>query len=233
MLLSSNKQFIFIHIPKTAGSSIKLAFKPYETKEHSKFTLDPKLLHFLKNRSDRLKAKGMSFPSHMAIWDIQRRMTLDLNQFTLFTVIRNPWERFLSLYQHYQRDPMHPYSKQANKLDLNRFAGFLIDKQTSSPHIDSLPQVNYLLDKSGQVKVNYLLKFEMLEQALDILCKELNLEPVKLPRINVSPKAHNYLKEFDQETIELIAEYDRGIIEVGKYSTNPEQDTTHSVIKIQ
>ncbi len=233
MLLSSKEKLIFIHIPKTAGTSIKLALKPYETKKPSDFTQDQRLLQFINERPDRLKEQGMVFPNHMGIWDINKRMTLDLNQYTTFTIIRNPWARFLSLYKHYQRDPMHPYYKQANEYDLNGFAKFLINKQSSSPHVDSLPQINYLIDNSGQVKMNYLLKFEMLEQALDVLCKELGLKPIKLSKINASPQSHDYLKEYNTETWNLISEFEKGIIELGKYSNSPkEQQSTHSVIKI-
>lgn len=216
MLFSSERKFLFVHIPKTAGTSLKLALKPYEVSNPRAFTDDPQMLDFLQSRSQRLKAQGMIFPNHIQISTIQKLMNLNLNQFSVFTVIRNPWSRLFSLYKHYQRDSNHPYSKISNEYDFKEFVRFLLLNKTSSPHIDSLPQIHYLLNRKQRIGVNYLLKLEELVPALTILCGKLGIE-IELPTANVSIQKFSYLDECDEETIQLISEYEKDIINLGKY----------------
>ncbi len=231
MLFSPDKKFLFVHIPKTAGTSLKIALKPYEAKNPEAFTEDPKMLDFLQARSPRLKSQGMIFPNHIQVSTIQKLMNLDLNQLTVFTVIRNPWSRLFSLYQHYQRDSIHPYAKMANEYSFKKFVRFLLLNKKSAPCIDSLPQIDYLLNRKNRIGVNYLLKLEELIPALTVLCGKLELA-IELPTMNVSSQNSSYVEVCDGETIQLISEYEKGIIALGKYVYGQEISSSHSVIEV-
>jgi hypothetical protein len=230
MLFSDQKNFLYIHIPKTAGSSLKLALKPYESTQPIAFVNDPELLDFIHNRSERLKNRGMTFPNHMRIRDVQRQMSVNLSKLTVFAMIRNPWERMQSLYDHYRRDPQHPYCEVANKLDLNHFVKFLMQVRQTQPYIDALPQMDYLTGKDGLIEVDYILKYEKMDQALSLLNKELQLM-LTITRANAAPEHYRYA--MDKETQTLIHEYEKGIIGLAQYFYDKSIDPMISVIKVE
>lgn len=83
MLLSHKYKFIFIHIPKNGGTSIKAALSPYADKEYEM----P-----YKHR------KSKYWRDHLKCW----------NEYFKFVFVRNPWDRMISkrFYQLYiQPDP--------------------------------------------------------------------------------------------------------------------------------
>ena len=78
MLISET--FIFIHIPKTAGTSISRAVSPYATNRK---------LH---------KSRDCEFASHITLKKLQTREKIQIDNYFTFAFVRNPWERIQSLY---------------------------------------------------------------------------------------------------------------------------------------
>ena len=89
MICPRNK-FIFIHIPKTGGTSI----------EDALFTF-PEVYHFLKDKNrDKPLINNAFFPLRQD--GLAETIKNNPNYF-LFTFVRNPWDRFVSLYRHSSR----------------------------------------------------------------------------------------------------------------------------------
>jgi len=81
MIISLSKRFIFVHNPKTAGSSISRALKP-----------------FAKDGRELLKTT-----KHETITGFQERTKMDLSDFFIFGFTRNPWGRACSFYHYLQK----------------------------------------------------------------------------------------------------------------------------------
>ena len=79
MLLSRSHKFIFVHIAKTAGSSIEYALKQY-----SDVTIE------LRNNDTWQEGK------HLSIKEIEGKFSLNLDSYFKFTIVRHPVSRAFS-----------------------------------------------------------------------------------------------------------------------------------------
>ncbi|MEM1048537.1 MAG: sulfotransferase family 2 domain-containing protein [Pseudomonadota bacterium] len=216
MFFSKSKDFLFIHIPKTAGTSLKLAFRPYGIDDPLTISADPELSRFLENRPRHLVERGMAFPNHLGVRSVARLTKLDLETLTIMSVVRDPWRRMQSLYRHIRRDKRHPYNAIAAGQALKGFVGHLLKRRQDRPYVDTLPQMDYLVDQSGRVGVDVILKQDSLEDGLHLLCRDLQIS-LELPRANASPEHQDAPDAIDSETQDMIADYEAGIIRLLGY----------------
>lgn len=190
---------------------MKLAFRPYGIDDPLEISADPELSRFLENRPRHLVERGMVFPNHLGVRSVARLTRLDLDTLTIMTVVRDPWRRMQSLYRHIRRDERHPYNAIAAGQALKGFVGHLLKRRDDRPYVDTLPQMDYLVDQSGRVGVDVILKQDCLEDGLRILCRDLQM-PLELPRANASPEHQDAPDALDHETRDMIAEYEAGIV---------------------
>ena len=128
----SDNNITFIHIPKTAGASITLWY----------------LKNILKMNRDLIKENNHIFAS-----EIQNPSPVT------FTVIRNPWDRIVSIYM-FMKYTMH-------EVILTDFYDFVLDKikfMRLGVHKISTPQIRWI-----EPGVTHLLRFENLEKDFKII----------------------------------------------------------------
>src|SRR5690606_13135991 len=94
LVLSDQKKFLFIHLPKTGGNSIQTLLKAYS---EDKIVC----LNALQDGVERFEIRN-EYPSlhkHSSLSDYKRELpeTTFLNLFK-FSTIRNPWDRAISHY---------------------------------------------------------------------------------------------------------------------------------------
>ena len=168
-------KFIFIHINKTGGSSIEKALN-----------IPPEHLTALE-KIEELGRKN---------WE--RRFS--------FTVIRNPWDKVVSHYH---------YRVQINNIDLSvRPIGFKEwVKRTygiqdvfyyDNPKM-FMPQSDWITDHNGRVLVDFVCRFENLDDDFSYVCEKLR-KSTNLPHIKAS-KRGKYGNYYDEETIEIVARW--------------------------
>ena len=115
MLISYSHNFIFIHIPKSAGTSIASALEPYKT--HSA------------KEDDRLH-------QHFSALQISQEISSEVYElFIKFAFIRNPWSLIVSLYHYILRSNNHPQHVDVKSLDnFDDFVQWALDTdQTHTP----------------------------------------------------------------------------------------------------
>ncbi|MBV1927325.1 MAG: sulfotransferase family protein, partial [Rhodobacteraceae bacterium] len=108
MILSSGRRYVFIHIPKTAGTSLALALESRAMKDDIMLGDTPKA------RRRRHRVKGMltrgRLWKHSTLADIEGLVDQDvLNGLYVFTLVRNPWDRVVSYY-HWLREQQFNHS---------------------------------------------------------------------------------------------------------------------------
>jgi hypothetical protein len=117
-LFSRKKQLYFLHIPKTAGTSVSNSLTEIAVKKNLSM-VGPILIDHLVERPHWEKADLLV--GHLGL------LPLDHN-FRYFTVLRDPLERLYSHYSHVKRDPGHYFNKIVTAEKIN-FEDFLLDER--------------------------------------------------------------------------------------------------------
>jgi hypothetical protein len=177
---------IFIHIPKVAGTSIIDAFG---------YSWSDKNSHFLGDGY-------LASPSH---WKEYEECYKD---YKIFTVIRNPYDRFVSGWK---------YCKSTQNLDINHLLKHLPRSGHDNIHITK--RQSEFIFKDDKPIYNYLLYFENLQNNFDQLCDRIGKERVKLKKLNQTPRKNykNYFTPFAKKMFDKIYEEDLRRFSVYKF----------------
>lgn len=185
---------IFIHIPKNAGSSISEAF-------------------------------GFKHVNHSTYLQLEAVVgESDIRDFYTFTFVRNPYDRFISLY-HYARLTESKYHSSINPdkamygkhldydllkdADVKDCAIYLIEGKLKHDNswLHWQPQVNWLKDKNGEILIDFVGRYENLEVDYHKIAKRLGID-AELKHHNKSRNNHSSYRDlFDKDTKKIIEEY--------------------------
>jgi chondroitin 4-sulfotransferase 11 len=211
-MISHNHRCIFVHIPKTAGTSIEKIFYGTNSKKGS----DHRFLQ--------------EYPSQL------------INQYYKFCVVRNPWERVFSIFNYYRNGGNNytpPNFKEEVKQTFRRLfisnyhTDFEISKlmpQDFNVFCDTFlregkdfygnralyPQIDYI-SIDGKVAMDRIIRFENLNDDLLIAMNELNMS-FKMEHHRKSVGSDSFKAHFNQNSIDLVANYYRAEIEMFGYS---------------
>ncbi len=182
-----NGPFIFIHINKTAGTSIGKAIG-LPVKHHQ-------------------TAKEVIAAIGRERWETAYK----------FTLVRNPWDKVVSHYE---------YRRKRNKTEVASrnisFSTWL--KKTYGPEQDSFyynnpkafqPQVEWLKDDEGKISIDFVGKFESINEDFNHIKREIGLS-AELPHLNASKRA-GYQSYYDDETRDIVANWFREDIDAFGY----------------
>jgi len=124
------------------------------------------------------------------------------NDYFTFTFVRNPWDKIVSQY-HYNGEK---FCKRhcGRMLNFEEYVKLLIanDRIYTTFTPQNLP---YIIDGSDDVMVDFIGRFENLEEDFAYICRRLDIVDVKLPQLNISKHKH-YSEFYNNETREIIAE---------------------------
>lgn len=203
MIISTQRRYIFVHIPKTGGSAMALALEARAAKDDILIGDTPKA------RARRGRLNGVQVPGrlwkHSTLADIDG--LVDLSQMFVFTLVRNPWDRMVSYY-HWLRAQRfdHPAVVRAKTLD---FSGFLHHPGTGGS-LQAAPFASYVTDAGGVMRAGLFIRLEQLERDLVPLAAHLGFAPV-LPMANQSERARDwrpYYSDIDATTLARICASD-------------------------
>ncbi|WP_069300155.1 sulfotransferase family 2 domain-containing protein [Neptunicoccus sediminis] len=160
MIISHGRQFIFVHIPKTGGTSLALALEQKAMKDDILIGDTPKAQQRRRRLKD-VKTSGRLW-KHSKLADVYGLVDQDqLERYFVFTLVRNPWDRMVSYY-HWLRgqDFDHPAVTLAKGVG---FSTFLNDRTTrASLSIDGAAR--YVSDRDGVERCNLFLRLENLAE---------------------------------------------------------------------
>jgi hypothetical protein len=185
-MISFQKRFLFVHIPKTAGNSIQSVLRDYSEDQ----------LVALRKEQDGVERFGLRNPKYK----IKKHSTLieyrtalgeaEFGSLYKFTCVRNPWDRMVSYY-------FTPTQK-AEAWDRNKFRKIISN---------AVSVADYLRLNQGKkdpfANVDYIMRFENLAGDFRVVCAALDISPTILPQYNRSNREH-YSKYYDKELRELV-----------------------------
>ena len=179
MLLSIEKKFIFIHIPKTAGSSVTEVLSPY--------ALNPvksqyrRLLSHLPVPENPERAW---FRIHDKAYWIRLKLPRAMFEgFHTFAAVRNPYDYAVSYYAFQRGNPRSRRFREAQNTSFLEFLTYMEKKD----RLSGISQTSWITDLRGRIIIDELLRFETIERDFAGLAARLGLE-TSLPHVNKSDR---------------------------------------------
>jgi hypothetical protein len=170
---------LFVHVPKTAGQSVENYFL---SKLDMSWAERSELL--LKPNSDRTlgpeRLAHLYAHEYIDMGYVSRQTFQELYKFTF---VRNPFDRLVSEYKYRKLDVRHSFKD----FVLNRLPSdeFLNDTR----HI--VPQSRYLFDENEALLVDFVGRFENLNQDFATICEALNFDDRVLPYVNKTKRSYS------------------------------------------
>jgi hypothetical protein len=213
MLLSFTHRFLFVHVYKVAGTSVMTALQPYAHRPRELLLnrIAGRLNELLGLRLTVPFSKYRVFPNHIKARELRDVLPARIfDRSFKFAFVRNPWDWQVSLYHFMLKKSAHSYHQFVSSL--GGFADYLRWRVRAEKRL----QKDFLTDERGNFLVDFVGRFERLEQDFRHICQTLNLD-VKLPRLNQSPH-RDYRSYYDSLTRELVATHFREDIEAFGYT---------------
>lgn len=202
MLLSHRYRFLFVHIAKTGGTSVRAALQRYRWR-------DPYYLpQWLASKMSGLAGHELAIklPRHCKVITAQEMLPREFyNDLFKFGFVRNPWDLQVSSYHHIKRERPHLVLPDESfeefltrKLDPNRPWQYHIDTSIT-------PQSDYLVDLRGNLIVDFVGRYENLQNDFDHCCERIGLPIHALPHRRKANDRSRYRDYYNATTQKLVA----------------------------
>ena len=200
MIISPGRNFIFVHIPKTGGTSLAQALEGRAMKDDILIGDTPKALKRRK-RLKRAVAAGRLW-KHSTLADIDGLVSAEfVADAFVATMVRNPWDRMVSYYHWLQVQTFdHPAVHLAKSHD---FSGFLNAPHTQAT-LKANPYTHYVTDAGGTERCAAYLRLERFDEDAALLWRHLGFR-LDLPHINASNRLSGYKSYYSPKDAKLIA----------------------------
>lgn len=175
MIISPKLEVIFIHNPKTAGISISRVMKE----------LDPAIIPTLHKH------------------DTPASIPLPFAEYLSFTIVRNPWDRMVSLYHQFWKIRDNYTPKIVPEIEDRSFKYFCMEahKLPSFAENDELMMIHRSPQLAWVDGVDMVFFYE--NDLKEIMTKVFDREPWHIPHENVSVRS-NYKSYYDAELIDYV-----------------------------
>lgn len=220
MLLSNRYNFLYVHIAKTGGTSVRAALKSLQWKDpyYAAQFICSRLSHMT---GHRIAAK---LPRHAKIVAAQEMLPKEFFD-GLFkcAFVRNPWDLQVSSYHHLKRERPHLLEGHESFEDFTRWK--LNPERPYQYHLDTAitPQTDYLIDLHGTVLTNFLGRYERLHEDFAHICKTIGVAPPELPhKRQAKDRKSDYRSYYSDETAALVGRHFARDLEVLGYRFDPE-----------
>ena len=231
MMFSPVHNYVFIHIPKSAGSSIR--------KSLSDIDRPPRPLRIWNRLTGRKIAQPVveiqSLHTHSDARDVLKSLgTETYGKCFTFAFVRNPWDRIVSLYNHVWQGALDraagrqqpkvltaqeeiENSKRVESLGFRKW--LLSEEYQSDKYGQSLTQrsqLQWLCDDNGQLITQFVGRVESIQDDIRQVERGINAR-IHLVHVNKS-RHRDYRDEYCDETRDFVAHHFREDIETFDYT---------------
>ncbi len=219
MLLSVRYKFLFVHIAKTGGTSVRATLQRLRWRDPYYWPM------FLCSRLSHLTGHriGTKFPRHAKIILAQESLPTEFFQSLFkFAFVRNPWDLQVSSFHHIRRERPHLMQ---GRTDFADFLKWKLDPERPYQyHIDTSIQLqsDYLVDLRGQILVDFVGRYECLEADFRTVCERIGIPFPAMPhRRRATDRETDYRSYYNEETADLVARHFSRDIELLGYGFEP------------
>lgn len=193
-MVSHKYKAIFIHVPKTGGSSIEQIIWPVE-----RGRAESDLWMGFKDRfRNKYQTGGLQ---HLLATQVRQELGQTIfDSYFKFCIVRDPWSKAVSQFNYMKTRP-----------DLMGFIGMLegdcfkryLSLIQKREHVQWLPQYRFVFDDNGENLVDYIGRFESLECEARHALAVLNIPFVGFPHLNKGAQISVF--ERDSEARDIVA----------------------------
>ena len=194
-IVNDKQKYVFIQIPKTGSSSVGFAF-------HKQLRCPEPFLH------------------HQTLRQIESHNNIDDSYF-VFTFVRNPWDRLVSLWSDFTQERGRQYSGTITLekdwlTEFGTFHNFCLEFPNSylSDDVFTRPQVDFI--ESENIGVDFIGRYEELDAGFKQVCGHVMHPYEKLPHIRKT-KHSNYRDYYNDESMGSVASFYKQDIDRFKY----------------
>lgn len=221
MIISHKHKFVFIHSPKTAGTSIRrlLSYNPYLNEDiiagHWHGITEEQY-----NKFPHVSREIWTHTSALLGKEFFEEKGWDWDSYFKFGFIRNPWDRMMSSYRYlveHIEDRVNPHPRNLQIYENYRhrpIKDFILERAKD-------PTVQYLCDKDKNLMVDFVGKYENLQEDMEKIIK-MFVPQIKdcqwsLPHKNATKKTKHYHEFYDRDSREKVRSVSEKTIELGNY----------------
>lgn len=195
MLLSIEKRFLFVHVPKTGGTSVARALDPWVV--HPPLTPLNKLLSRFRMQRDPAKVR---LRVHGSLADAYAQLPQEFaDSLFKFAFVRNPWDRLVSEYSFILARDNHPRHAEVKALP-----DFLAYLRYEKERARGRSQARMLAAPDGRPKIDFVGRFENLNADFAEACARIGID-ASLPHLNKT-KHRDYREFYDDASRAYVAE---------------------------
>ena len=192
------KNFLFIWIPKTAGTSI---FRHFESEVGMK-----RILEF-EDAKKSFNNRGSVTFGHLSTHQLLQYGVIKnsyYNNSIKFTVVRNPYDRFISLYFYLKQERKIPYHYNISDFRSRIMEGI---EPVGLYNVNGLNQANPQTKWLTNLDIDVQIRFENLRAEFESFVRDMNLKNCRLPHLNHTISRQFADTKLDSTTIEFINTY--------------------------
>lgn len=195
MLINEKLNYVFVHVYKVAGQSVKLALRRYDYRHVptskvrdtlAKVVELPQFYTFRHMEQHSTAAEARDFLGQDK-WD---------SMFT-FSFVRNPWDWQVSLYHFIQTNKFNYQRRMVSEMTFDEYIRWRVEE-------DRHLQKDFVYDRHDNLLVDFVGKIENLQDDFAVVCDRIGI-PAELPHENAS-QHDAWRSYYTDETKTLIAE---------------------------
>ena len=220
MPIDIERNFVFVHIPKTGGSSIESLLG---LKSKKNFYNRAPLKHLV---------PAYKTPQHFTWLELKQNLPATfLDHAFKFTFVRNPWDRFVSefIWRKQLYESLSPAGRRNcfyNETDLASLDAFVrvlelpvaertLASRGFDSHLES--QLSFLTDEAGKIAVDFVGRFESFINDVAIVARRLDVQVTALGHERKSDREADYRSYYSTRSRLAVEEFYRDDIRAFAY----------------
>ena len=195
--INHSKKAIFIHIPKTGGSYIAdilekhYGFKSYylQRPDHANFCNGKD--RSVDKHENKIHGTLMYYKTSPYINKIMNMTPKKWDEYFIFAFIRNPYDRIVSGWNYCNRD----------NIPFNEYINITYGQYSYDYWHIYMPQSRHIIGNNGKININFIGKFENMENDLKDVLKQIGFKYVIHIPFKKNEKKHKDYREYYNDDV--------------------------------
>jgi hypothetical protein len=208
-MISDTLNCIFVHIPKSGGTSIEDVLWPGARAESDLWMGSIDAYH------NKYQTGGLQ---HLLARQIRQEVGVEkFSRCFRFSFVRNPWDKAVSQYAYMrERDDLRAFIGMNEDDSFARYLALIQKRQ----HVQWMPQIDFLTDEHENILVHFIGRFERLAEDAQTVFARLGVQCDRMPHRLRSRRSH-YWECYNDETRKLISRLYGSDIDTFSYVFDP------------